>query len=54
VSVEKEGPRGLIFKDVMLRVSSRYALEMHIDVDEANAGNIRNGDLLRVIKEEGV
>lgn len=53
VSVEKEGPRGLIFKDVMLRVSNRYALEMHIDVDEANAANIRNGDLLRVIKEEG-
>lgn len=53
VSVEKEGPRGLIFKDVMLRVSNRYALEMHIDVDEANAGNIKNGDLLKVIKEEG-
>ncbi|HSL85844.1 MAG TPA: phosphate propanoyltransferase [Bacteroidales bacterium] len=50
VSVEKEGPRGLIFKDVMLRVSPRYALEMHLDVDEANAGNIKSGDLLKIVR----
>lgn len=50
VSVEKEGPRSLIFNDVMLRVSSKYALEMHIDVDEANAGDIRSGDLLKIVR----
>ncbi|MBO1264041.1 phosphate propanoyltransferase [Proteiniclasticum sp. SCR006] len=50
VSVEKEGKRGLIFQDVMLRVSPKYALEMHIDVDEANAGSIRSGDLLKIIR----
>lgn len=50
VSVEKEGPRGLIFKDVMLRVSPKFALEMHLDVDEANAGFIRSGDLLKIIR----
>lgn len=50
VSVEKEGPRGLIFKDVMLRVSPKYALEMHLDVDEANAGNIKSGDLLKIVR----
>ncbi|HSR05484.1 MAG TPA: phosphate propanoyltransferase [Proteiniclasticum sp.] len=50
VSVEKEGPRGLVFNDVMLRVSPKYALEMHIDVDEANAGDIRSGDLLKIVR----
>lgn len=50
VSVEKDGPRGLIFKDVMLRVSPKFALEMHLDVDEANAGNIKSGDLLKIIR----
>jgi len=50
VSVEKEGPRSLIFNDVMLRVSPKYALEMHIDVDEANAGDIRSGDLLKIVR----
>jgi putative phosphotransacetylase len=50
VSVEKEGKRGLVFNDVMLRVSPKYAFEMHIDVDEANAGDIRSGDLLKIVR----
>jgi len=50
VSVLKEGPRSLIFNDVMLRVSSKYALEMHLDVDEANAGDIKSGDLLKIVR----
>jgi putative phosphotransacetylase len=46
VSLEyNAGGRGLVFGDVLLRVSERYADEIHIDTDEANAGAIRNGDL---------
>jgi len=45
VSVKVEGNRGLIFNQVLIRVKDTYALDMHIDTDEANSGNITTGDL---------
>ena len=42
--------RNLIFNNVLVRVKDSYALEMHIDVDEANAAMLRNGDEVTIIK----
>lgn len=43
VMVRVPGERGIIFDDVLVRVSRSYRLDMHIDTDEANAADI-HGD----------
>lgn len=53
VSVETEGVRSVIFNNVMLRVSDKYANELHLDLDEANAAMVKNGDLLKIVRREG-
>jgi acetate kinase len=43
VRVRVPGDRELIFGDVRIRVDANFALAMHIDTDEANSANLRNG-----------
>lgn len=44
LTVRVEGERALIFERVIARVSDQYALDMHIDTDEANAAGAKTGD----------
>ncbi|MPN55736.1 hypothetical protein SDC9_203420 [bioreactor metagenome] len=44
VSVETFGERQGILGNVLVRVSDEFSLEMHVDVDEANACALSNGD----------
>jgi putative phosphotransacetylase len=40
----KGGEREAIFEHVLCRVSDKFALELHLDVEEANACGMKNGD----------
>lgn len=45
VEVGQPGVRSLSFGDVLIRVKSTYALEMHIDTDEGNAAELKSRDV---------
>lgn len=49
VGVRTGGPRGLIFNDVLVRVGEKFSLEMHVDIDEANAAGLKNGDAVELV-----
>lgn len=49
VSVEIASPRGALLRNVLIRVSDTAGLEMHIDVEEANALGVKNGMLGEII-----
>ncbi|AFL98821.1 MULTISPECIES: phosphate propanoyltransferase [Desulfitobacterium] len=48
ISVTAAGPRGLVFNETLIRVSEHYRLEMHIDIDEANAASLHNQDYVEI------
>lgn len=49
VNVITSGVREVVFHNVLVRVSDKYVLEMHLDMDEANAAGIVNGDRVKII-----
>lgn len=53
IYVRAKGPRGIIFGDVLVRVSDSFHSEMHVDTDEGNAVGLRNGDTVYAYKIHG-
>lgn len=50
VQIKIDGPRGLVFDNVLVRVADSYALEMHVDIEEGNAAGVKNGEVVELIK----
>ncbi len=49
IQVEVSGEHGVIYKDVVIRVSQKSKLAFHLDTDEANAGNLKGTGLARIL-----
>jgi putative phosphotransacetylase len=54
VEIKVSGERPVTFGKVLIRVSSRYKLEMHIDTDEANASLLSGKQAGKLVKNEGI
>ena len=50
VSVRMGNERGAVLDHVKIRVDESFSLEMHIDTDEANACQVKQGDLAEIIR----
>ncbi len=50
VKVKVPGERALIFDNVIIRSGPTHRLDFHIDIDEANAAGLSQGDFVDIIK----
>lgn len=51
VRVETSGERKTVLYNVLLRVGSNMAKEIHLDMDEANAAGLKNNDYVKIIRD---
>lgn len=51
VMVKTEGERPLVFDDVVARVREDFALDLHLDTDEANAAGLKQGDMVTLLDD---
>jgi len=51
VSLLVDGAKGGVFNNVIIRVSEKYALDCHIDTDDASAFQIQQGQMLTIERE---
>jgi propanediol utilization protein len=49
VKVEVSEEHGVIYKDVVIRISPNSKLALHLDTDEINAGNIKGTGFARIL-----
>ncbi len=50
LKVRVGGERGVVFEQVVARVSDNFALDMHIDTDEGNAAGAITGDFGEIVE----
>ena len=50
VSVKVDGDRGVVFKNVVVRMEQNFVTEIHLDTDEGNAVGISNEAMGELIK----
>ena len=51
VSVKMGNERGAVLDHVKIRVDESFSLEMHIDTDEANACQVKQGDCANIVRK---
>ena len=49
VRIRTGGDRALILDQVIMRVADGFKPELHIDIDEANAADLSNGDQIELL-----
>lgn len=52
VSVQMGSDRGAVVDNVKIRVDKSFTLEMHIDTDEANACQVKQGDVAYIVGKQ--
>lgn len=50
ISVKFDGDRSVTFSEVVVRVHPNFAMDLHLDTDEANAAGLKNGDWGTIVK----
>lgn len=51
VGLQVHGDKGGVLHNVTIRISSNYALDCHIDTDDASAFQIQQGQMVSIIRE---
>jgi putative phosphotransacetylase len=49
VKAQTAGPRAVTFGNVLVRASNRFALDFHLDTDDANAAGLETGSFVEIL-----
>ncbi len=49
VNAEFEGEKGILFRNILVRIGEGLVVEMHLDTDDANAADLTSGDMMKII-----